>query len=65
VAPLRSAGLVRVAPAPQLALEVGAVLADGVLRPARDGGPVRLPEGLAGALEKTWEFLSKIIPVPR
>ncbi|MDR3672349.1 MAG: glycosyltransferase N-terminal domain-containing protein [Holophaga sp.] len=65
VAPLRAAGLVRVVPADQLAGEVAAVLAEGVLRPAGKGVPVQLPESLIGALEKTWEFVSKIIPAPR
>jgi 3-deoxy-D-manno-octulosonic-acid transferase len=65
VAPLCAAGLVRVVPAAQLARELAAALAEGALRPAGKGGPVQLPESLAGALEKTWEFVSKIIPAPR
>jgi 3-deoxy-D-manno-octulosonic-acid transferase len=65
VAPLLEARLVRVVPAEGLALEVAAVLANGMLRPAGGARQVGLPESLAGALEKTWEFLSKIIPAPR
>jgi 3-deoxy-D-manno-octulosonic-acid transferase len=65
VAPLRAAGLVRVVPAEQLAPAVAEALAGAALRPAREGRPVQWPDGLSGALEKTWEFLSKIIPAPR
>ena len=65
VAPLLEAGLVRVVAEPELAGAVASGLAKGPLRPAGAGGSVILPEGLAGALEKTWELVSKIIPAPR
>ena len=65
VAPLLDAGLVRVAPAERLGDEVAAVLALGKWRPAGDPGTIRLPEGLAGALEKTWKSVSIVIPTPR
>jgi 3-deoxy-D-manno-octulosonic-acid transferase len=65
VAPLLEARLVKVATAETLAADVAAALAGAPLRPAAEGRPVPLPEGLAGALEKTWQFVSKIIPAPR
>ena len=65
VEPLLEAGLVRVAPAGRLGDEVAAVLALGKWRPAEDSGTVRLPEALAGALEKTWKSVSIVIPTPR
>jgi 3-deoxy-D-manno-octulosonic-acid transferase len=65
VTPLLAAQRVRVVPAPELAAEVAAVLGRTPLRPAAAGGPAQLPEGLSGTLEKTMEFLSKIIPAPR
>jgi 3-deoxy-D-manno-octulosonic-acid transferase len=65
VAPLLAARLVRVVPAEDLAGEVAARLAEAPLRPARTGGSVQLPDGLSGALEKTWEFVSNVIPPPR
>jgi 3-deoxy-D-manno-octulosonic-acid transferase len=65
VEPLLAARLVKVVPAEALGREVAAVLAKSPLRPAEAGVPVQLPDGLAGALEKTWELVSKIIPAPR
>jgi 3-deoxy-D-manno-octulosonic-acid transferase len=65
VEPLLAARLVQVVPAEALGREVAAVLAKSPLRPAEAGVPVQLPDGLAGALEKTWELVSKIIPAPR
>jgi len=65
VAPLLEARLVRVVAAGELAGAVSAGLAGGCLRPAGAERPVQLPEGLAGALEKTWEYVSSVIPAPR
>jgi 3-deoxy-D-manno-octulosonic-acid transferase len=65
VTPLLEAGLLRVVPAAGLAGEVAAVLANGLLRPAAKPGQAGLPESLSGALGKTWELVSKIIPGPR
>lgn len=65
VAPLLDAGRVRVVTAPDLGDEVAAVLALGKWRPAGAVGSVPLPEGLSGALEKTWESVSIVIPKPR
>jgi 3-deoxy-D-manno-octulosonic-acid transferase len=65
VEPLLEAGLVRVVPAGRLGDEVAAVLALGKWRPAEDPGTRRLPEALAGALEKTWKSVSIVIPTPR
>jgi len=65
VAPLAAAGLVRVVPAQDLGDAVQGALAGAVLRPAHAGGPAQLPDGLSGALDKTWEFVSIIRPGPR
>lgn len=65
VAPLAAAGLVQIVSAQGLTDAVQAALAGAALRPGRAGGRVQLPDGLSGALEKTWEFVSKIIPAPR
>jgi len=64
VEPLAEAGLVRVVPAGRLAEAVAGVLDQGALRPAVQGRQGRLPEALAGALEKTWELLTNILPAP-
>ncbi|MGA2079778.1 MAG: glycosyltransferase N-terminal domain-containing protein [Holophaga sp.] len=65
VLPLRAAGLLEVVPAGELAGAVVRVLGGTPLRPGAEGRPVRLPEGLTGALEKTWELVTNVIPVPR
>jgi len=62
VQPLLAAGLVRVVPAGELAAQVRAGLEQGALRPGARADMVHLPEGLSGTLEKTWEYISKIIP---
>jgi len=64
VAPLRAAGRVRVVEAGQLAGALADTLAGAPLRPA-GGNPAELPESLAGALEKTWELIARILPAPR
>jgi 3-deoxy-D-manno-octulosonic-acid transferase len=63
VAPLLGAGLVQVVPADGLASAVTAALTRSPLRPA-SLDPAPLPESLTGALGKTWEMISKIIPAP-
>ena len=65
VLPLRAAGLLQVVPAENLAREVAAGLANAPLRPAASGQRVPFPESLTGALEKTWDFITRILPGPR
>lgn len=65
VVPLLAARLVQVVPATGLAAEVAAQLASSPLRPAAKGGSAQLPDSLSGALEKTWKFVTNIIPPPR
>ena len=65
VAPLREAGLVRVVPAAELPSAVAAGLAGSPLRPAAQGQQVRFPASLTGALEKTWDLITRILPGPR
>jgi 3-deoxy-D-manno-octulosonic-acid transferase len=64
VLPLRAAGRLQVVPPEGLAGAVAAALAGAPLRPAAQPAP-GLPESLAGALEKTWELITKIIPAAR
>jgi 3-deoxy-D-manno-octulosonic-acid transferase len=65
VLPLRAAGLVQVVEAADLAAAVSAGLAATPLRPASLGQPVVFPASLTGALEKTWNFITRILPRPR
>jgi 3-deoxy-D-manno-octulosonic-acid transferase len=64
VQPLMAAGSLRVVPPEGLAGAVEAALAGAPLRPAAQPAP-GLPESLTGALEKTWELITKIIPAAR
>jgi 3-deoxy-D-manno-octulosonic-acid transferase len=64
VEPLRASGLVQVVAAPDLAEALGGALG-GALRPGAGGRSGRLPDSLAGSLEKTWELVANVIPPPR
>jgi len=64
VAPLVAADRVRVVTGEQLAGAVTAGLAGASLRPSRGEAP-GLPESLTGALEKTWQLITKILPPAR
>ncbi len=64
VEPLLEAGSVRVVPVGQVAEAVAGALDQGALRPGAQGRSGRLPEALSGALEKTWQLLTKILPAP-
>jgi 3-deoxy-D-manno-octulosonic-acid transferase len=65
VVPLRAAGLVEVVAGGQLPERASRLLEDLPFRPAEGGEPVPYPEGLAGSLGKTVDFLKKCIPPPR
>lgn len=64
VEPLLAAHLVQVVAPVELAQAVDGVL-DGPLRPAAGGQTGRLPDSLAGALEKTWKLITTVLPPPR
>ena len=64
VAPLVAVDRVRVVTGEQLAGAVTAGLAGASLRPSRGEAP-GLPESLTGALEKTWQLITKILPTAR
>jgi 3-deoxy-D-manno-octulosonic-acid transferase len=64
VQPLLAAGLVQVVPAAGLGEALAGALG-GPLRPAAGGRTGQLPVALAGALGRTWELVSKVIPAPR
>ena len=65
VLPLEEAGLVEVVPSEALSGRVGAILAQGPLRPADSSNPVPYPGSLTGALGKTFDFIGTILPQPR
>ena len=63
VVPLLEARLVEVVPAPDLGSRLAALLVSAPLRPS--GGVVTYPDGLAGSLEKTANFLKNCISAPQ
>ena len=65
VEPLRQAGLVEVVEAGQLAARVAEIIATRPLRPADSNRAVSYPDGLGGALDKTYDFLKPVLPEPR
>jgi 3-deoxy-D-manno-octulosonic-acid transferase len=65
VVPLRRAGLLEVVPSEQVAERACDLVGRTDARPAQTGPPPAFPEGLAGSLGKTANFLKKCLPRPR